>query len=350
MAPEPFELWNVRDGVPTYAGAQRIVNVLGRLVDVDNVDRLSYSLNGGARIPVFFKRRPDHANRLARLGDFNIDTIDREQVRAENRLALVVERKDGRTIEGTLRFNADTTPRGAGGFRLDLSGVNYAQQAGQLVNGHWRMGRSTEGERCLEIVAEDAGLDRIILFGNDLLESGYTLRSRLRVNRWFRPIHNVGLLFKWNPHLQGDGTDLPSQWSTGLGYYYSQCRGLRVRIGVDVRVNSEGEKLGDHVLGEGTLSWGRYWATQAYQKLTGGNRVLPQVVPGRPYWFELKVQRKEYILTVWPEGRSRPDPQVVVENPPELLSRGAVGIIAHHCAVQVFEFEIKQDGETESTP
>jgi hypothetical protein len=320
----------------------------GRLGDVDDVERLSYSLNGGAQLPVSFESRAASASRLACLGDFNIDTLEREQLKAENRLTLTVDRKDGRQVKRTVDFPVDMKRCAAGSFRLDLSGVDHAQQAGQLVNGRWRVGRAVDGERCLEVLPEDAGLDRIILFGNDNLESGYTIRSRLQVNRWLRPVHNVGLLFKWNPHLQGDGTDLPSQWSTGLGYYYSQCRGLRIRIGVDVRLKSQREKLGDHVLGEGTLSPWRYRASRAYQKLTGGIRVIPQVVPGRPYWFELKVRRKEYALTVWPAGRSRPSPQVVVENPPELLNRGSAGIIAHQCAVRVFEFEIEQDRDTES--
>lgn len=134
MKSDPIELWNVRDEVPTYVGAQRIVNILGRLSNVDDVEYLSYSLNDGPRVPVFFASRAWSANRLAHLGDFNIDTVERGQLKAENRLTPTIQQKDGREIVRTVCFPVDTSQLGTDNFRLDLNRVNYAQQVGQLVN------------------------------------------------------------------------------------------------------------------------------------------------------------------------------------------------------------------------
>jgi hypothetical protein len=347
-AKELIEVWNVQNNIGVYAGAQNILNIIGRLNDAEVVETLVYKLNSGPEVQVFFRNQRVSANRLARQGDFNIDTITRDQLLIENKLQLIARLKDGTQVSRsyllTVKFGHGRTSH----FNLDFTSTEHPQELGQLVDGKWRIGRDERGQACLEILPEDAGLDRIILFGTDELQSSYTIRTRINVKRWLGAIHNVGLLFKWNPHLQGDGTCLPSQWTTGLGYYYSHCPGLRIRIGVDVHLNEHRKKVGDNIFGEGVLSTRRYWANKMVRNLTRGRCWVPQIVPGLDYWFELRVDSGAYALTVWPITHLRPSPQVVVTSPPELLAKGAVGIIAHYCAVRVIEFHLEPHSDAKS--
>ena len=335
-----IELFNVADGVSIYTGAQRIVNIVGHLRDPDSVESLGYSLNGGPERPVFFKFADATAQRLPRSGDFNIDTIGREQLRVDNTLVVTASLRDGSREERVWRFPAaagDSPPD----YRLALHDVEHPQQVSQVVDGRWRVAGDATGDRWLEIAEEDSGLDRIILFGRDDLGTGYTIRARLMITSWVGTPHNIGLLFKWNPHLQGDGTHLPSQWSTGLGYYYSRCPGLRIRYGVDVHMNAEGQKMGDYVLAEAPLSHWRYWVGRIGRRFRGRWTGLDQVLPGVPYYFELRIEEGVHALTVWKAGRPKPRPRVVVDSPPQLLDRGAAGIIAHRCGVRVFDFAVE---------
>jgi hypothetical protein len=345
---EVIEVWNIQDGIPVYAGAQSILNIIGRLNNAETVETLVYSLNGRPEVRVFFRNGSDSVSRLAQQGDFNIDTITRDQLFVENNLKLIARLKDGTRVSRSYMLAINTVHWKTSRFSLDLGNIMHPQEQGQLVDGKWRVGRDERGLACLEILPEDAGLDRIILFGTDELGSGYTIRARLKVNKWLRPMHNAGLLFLWNPHLQGDGTCLPGQWTTGLGYYYSHCAGLRIRIGVDVHLDGNRKRVGDTILGEAALSSRRYWTNMIVRNVTRGRWWVPQMVPGLEYWFELKVDSDAYALTVWPITCMRPPPQVVVTSPPELLATGAVGIIAHYCAVRVYEFHLEPHSETKS--
>jgi hypothetical protein len=338
-----IDLWNVCDGVPVYTGAQRTVNILGRLPHPEEVATLTYSLNGGPALPVFFKNSTATANRLALPGDFNIDTVDRDQLQGDNTLVMTASFRNGERVEQTWRFPSVPAGDRDKSLRLDLGGVEHAQQVSQMVDGRWRIGGDGEGQRWLEIAEEDAGLDRVILFGRDDLTTGYTIRARVLVTSWVGMPHNVGLLFKWNPHLRGDGTTLPSQWSTALGYYYSNCPGIRIRYGVDVHMNADGQKVGDYVLAETKLSPWRDLAGRVIKRFAGKQRIFAQLAPGKLYCFELRIEEAAHALTVWRCGRSQPSPQVVVNNPTQYLERGAVGIIAHRCGVRVYDFEIEHD-------
>ena len=343
MKPQDIiNVWNVHDGISAYAGAQPIFNVVGRVDNALNVERLSYRINGGPLFPVCFKNASNGPLRLERLGDFNIDTIDASQILEQNTLHLVARFKNGREVVRTIRFPVRRI-HSTSGYKLDLRDANHPEEIGQLVDGRWRISRSGGSRSCLEIPLQDTGLDRIILFSKTDSGSEYRVRARLAVTAWTGSPCNLGILFDWNPHLQGDGKWLPGQWTTGLGYYYSHCRGLRIRIGVNVHLDHRGKKSGDHILGEACLSPVRYLASAV---LTGArliNAPLPQVVPGREYYFELSIKKDHYSLTVWMAGDQQKSPQITIVEPPVLLLRtGVVGIIAHRCALRIYDFELSR--------
>ena len=63
-------------------------NVLGHVRDATETESLSYRLNDGPVTPVHFKRTESDRGRLERIGDFNIDTINTDQLQNDNRLVL----------------------------------------------------------------------------------------------------------------------------------------------------------------------------------------------------------------------------------------------------------------------
>ncbi len=347
---DEFELWNLAPDSAALTGAQTIFNLLGRIKRPDKIKSITYSINGSPERAIFFKYLKNCSERLMRPGDFNIDTIRIEDLgpknRLEFRLDLGAEEKKYE-INFATRLNSEATQR----FRLDLSEASYPQEVGQIVDGRWLCSRDEHSEPCLEIKKQDAGLDRIILFGRHDWTSDYEITARLCVTSWTHITHNVGLLFKWNPHLQGDGSCLPAQWSTGLGYYYSLSKGLRIRFGHNVHIDTNGNKKGDYVLKEKPLSLYRYLKgniiklSLPFLKLVNGNSDLvvnpfSQIVPGRQYLFRMRVHREKYTLTVWEKGKIEPSPQLVVCEPLEILPQGSVGIIAYNCGVRVYEFDV----------
>jgi hypothetical protein len=245
-------------------------------------------------------------------------------------------------------WHAETEPRVA----LNLEEVDQAHQIGQIVDGKWKVTRDPSGKPCLEIPREDSGLDRIILLGRHDWTTGYTVSARLAVTAWTRTPYNVGLVFKWNEHLQGDGTCLPTQWSTGLGYFSSYDPELRIRFGVNVHIDASGRKLGDYVLRDGHLSKWRHVVRRLLESQLAKlipSRIMPfafpftELVPLREYMFKMRVNPRKYALTVWPSSATEPQPQLEVLDPVERLSQGSVGIIAYNCGVRVYSFNVDPD-------
>jgi hypothetical protein len=345
---DDIEVWNLSPGGVARCDAVSIFNVVGALKRPKEIREAHYSLNAGPEKPVFFERGKTTL-RLGPPGEFNIDTIMSSSLREQNLLRFRILRTAGRTGIHELNFGArpflDPSPR----FKLDLSCPSNAEEVGQVVDGPWRVAEDDGGRRCLEIRPEEAGYDRIILFGRHDWTTGYELFARFSVTA-LTGMHNVGLIFKWNPHKQGDGTWLPSQWSTGLGYYCSYGEpGVRIRFGVDVHRTEAGEKVGDYLLGHAHLNRLRYRRTWLVSKFW--RRGQPSELKlYQDYLCRLRVHPDQYALTMWRPGasgmatdedRGEPVPQVIVDEPSDLLPRGSVGVIAHQVGIRLYEFEAR---------
>jgi hypothetical protein len=336
-----IQFWNLNEGTPCFAGAQPIFNVLGNISAPETVERLTYSLNGGPMNPVFFNSSNKSLPRLTYKGDFNIDTIRREQLQENNRLIVEAHFHNGQRVKNIVNFPAFFSQKKNAGFKLDLRNARYPQEIAQIVDGNWRIAKDENGERCIEITREAAGYDRIILFTDGDLDENYRIHCRMCVGSWLKSMQTAGLVFKWNPHLQGDGTCLPTQWTTGLGYFYSGCSGLRLRYGVDVHFNSKGEKLGDYVLADARLSSWRFFLSRIAKNTSNIESAFSQMTLGKQYHFCLELTKDIYSLTVWRTGCKKPSPQVTVRNPPPLIRRGAAGIIGYFCTMRIYEFEVE---------
>jgi hypothetical protein len=347
-----LEVWNLTPRVPVFVGPQNVFNVLGRLKSPYQASALFYSLNGEAETPVFFKNAINDSLRLERLGDFNIDTIDADDLKRDNSLSLRLT--NGRSQETKYEINFPThlyRPEGPK-FVLNLAEVKYAEQVGQVVDGKWRISEDETVERCLEIGREDAGYDRIILFGSQEWTSGYEITARICVTAWTEiEDHGVGVAFKWNPHLRGDGTCLPSQWNTGVGMYYSHAASLRAPLGLRLAFgvtasNGASAQFHHYLLKQRPFSLWRKELSRIARPVIGTGHLFPQIVSNRQYRLSMKVCPERLALTVWRDGKKEPAPQVYVSEPLDRLPRGSVGIIAHHCAVRVYEFAVVPDDQT----
>jgi hypothetical protein len=339
-----IDVWNAGNNARAISAPQEIFNILGHVHGSELVETLHFSLNGGPARPVFFATSRESALRLSHVGDFNIDTIGRNELALVNNLKIIARLKDGGCVQRNVGLLVDFPEAAAENFTLTLDLVDHPEEVGQSVNGRWQIGRDEAGRRCLEISPTDIGLDRIILFGHSAMRDGYVVDARLRITQWLPPPHSVGLVFKWKPHLQGDGSWLPSQWTTGLAYYCSsEYEGIRLRLGVDVHNDARGRKVGSHVLGQSALSRWRRLANAALTRLSLRRLHRPQLRAGTDYRFHLLVRPDRHELTVWPECQARPSkPTVVADNPPPLIEAGAIGIIAHRCAVQVYAFSVSR--------
>lgn len=353
---DELEIWNLTPGVPLFNRAQRIFNIVGNLKHPQKIARFSYSLNQSSDRAIFFKDLNNSSGRLQRLGDFNIDTIKVEELKSNNRIVFRLVHKDLTEKKYEIDFPCKSYNSTSWKFRLDLEKIDYPEQVGQFIDGKWRVKRDKNGESCLEISKQDAGHDRIILFGHHEWTHGYEITARLCITDLTDWMHNLGILFKWNQHLQGDGTWLPTQWSTGLGYYCSYSPGLRIRFGVDVHFDAQGTKVGDYVLQEYPLSFYRYFLGKILQKLLVGKigRIsrkllgksiysklfISQISLNKHYCFRLLIAPEKYALTVWEYGKIEPSPQLIATKPVDRLPQGAVGIIAHQCGMRVYDFQV----------
>jgi hypothetical protein len=341
IATDQLEVWNLSRGLAARSGAVEMFNVVGRLRAPGSVASFSYRLNGGPETPIFFVANRSNEGRLRDVGDFSIDTIGHADLEAENLLRLRIVRKDGAEHVEEIRFRHRPFEQREPRFHLDLTGANAAEQAGQVVEGRWRIAADASGRPCLEVAPEDAGYDRIILFGRKDWTTGYEVRTRLTVTR-ITGHHNVGVIFKWNPHGQGDGTFLPTTWSTGLGYYcsYGRQAGMRLRFGVNVHIDDSGRKNGEYMVAQRPLTSARRVMINHVADRLRLSRKATELRLHQEYGFRVRVDPKQYALTIWEADRPEPAPQLLVNDPIERLDAGSVGILAYNVGVRVHGFEV----------
>mgnify|MGYP001037836647 CR=1 FL=1 len=337
---DDFTIWNLTPNVPARCGSVEIFNIVGTLRHPDQVTDFFYSLNDEPENRIYFHNSNELGHRLCARGDFNIDTITLNSLSDYNRLRFRVMRSGNRMSTEELFFSIQSFTERKPLFSLRLDGKNHPEQVGQIVEGNWKIDQDEQHQKCLEVTPENAGYDRIILFGRSDWSSGYEILARLSVTS-ITGSHNVGIIFKWNPHEQGDGTWLPTKWSTGLGYYrsYPPYPGLRIRYGVGVHRNEAGGIEGDFLLGTGRLSKSRYILGIIKRKI-GLKRQTSELELNKHYFYRIRIHPQEYSLTVWPNEKKEPAPQIVVNKPIDPLPYGSVGIIAYQVGVRLYQFDV----------
>jgi hypothetical protein len=329
---DKIQIWDIEDNtVFRCLGSQKIFNIRGRIdLDKSDIKNFYYVLNNSKSnsIPI-----GSNGTRLVNEGDFNIDTILVSELKHKNSIDLCIELKDGNVFQISRNFFVEPSPISEN-CSIDFSEIDRISEVAQIVDGNWQLMNDLQNGRCLKIDAENAGWDRIILFGSNDLKSNFEITAKLSVEKWVGNPHGVGILFHWKDHLQGDGTKLPSEWNTSLAWYYTFSKGLQIKNGVNGKVNELASKY--------------YFSNRSLRKLfrvllnrgNGKKFRSSDLQLGSPYFMKLRAEGEKYLFKIWQSTRKEPDWLVTAKD--STARRGAVGINAHRAAVNVYSFQFNK--------
>jgi hypothetical protein len=210
--PPPQPLVHIWYGPEQHFGqlgqAQRWVNVLGQVENSDQVQALTYALNGG--IPDTLAMGSDR-HRLARPGDFNTELSWEELDEGSNELLITAQPKRGKAITKTVTLHIEKGKTWPLPYWLDFSAVEQLQKVVQVVDGHWEL--VDDGVRTLQPY-----YDRVLSLG-DTSWSDYETTVKLTVHGFTPsqagpPTYNVthfGLAMRWRGH-HTDGRQPNRKW------------------------------------------------------------------------------------------------------------------------------------------
>lgn len=336
---DKFTVWNLSPDQTVVAGAQTLFNVVGRLNNPLLVHGFYYRLNQGEKRVIAYSTSNLNNGRLEQFGDFNINSIHIDDLRETNELVLYIE-QNGEIFERSLVFHTQPITNMCPQFALNLDGVSEPQEVGQVVDGCWQIERRPNFSPCISIAPNNAGYDRILLFGNHQWTGGYQIKACLEVTAKIHRVHLLGLLFNWRSHQESKAGQLSSTWSTGLGIYDSRSHTLKIRYGVNVHIEN-GHKIGDTLLGEAPLGFDNGSPlSRFYRRLLGRKTKNNQLDLHQLYWFNLIVHPEIHSLAVWLDGMQPRRPQLFIRETSQPLNTGSVGIIAYNCGMRLHEFEI----------
>jgi regulation of enolase protein 1 (concanavalin A-like superfamily) len=275
-APPAIDIWygDVQD-VGAYGRTQRWANVLGRVTDPDDtVASLTYTLNGGAELPLTIGQGGNP--RLARSGDFNVE-IDRDDLApGDNTVVVTAHDEAGHRKDHTVTLRNTPGTTWPLPTRVDWNGISLPSQAVDVVDGLWSA--SASGAQVVE-----SGYDRVLAVG-DQTWTDYEVEVPVTIHAMDRNEGGVGFLMRWTghteepPHIPGKQPRIGWRPSGGLAWYrvrYSSPAHLVVATDNEVPLAEDWSGF--------TLS------------------------PGTTYTFRASVERTtegdEYRLTVFPAGQ-----------------------------------------------
>lgn len=295
---------------------QRQVNILGNVSDPAGVSSLSYSLNGGATLPLSIGPKPSNPKRLVGVGDFNVELLYADMINGQNTVLLTATNGAGVQSTESVTVNVDKNSVWPIPYSIDWSTTANIQNAVQIVDGLWQ--KSGDVLRILE-----PGYDRAIAFG-DRNWKNYEVTATVTAHsidpRCVNDINDcrgnpaVSVLVRWQGHYDWDnGTVQPT-----IGYF---------PIGA----------IGMYKYSRGDLTRGKL-------VLEGGEfQVLAEdgshdLVFGVPHIFKVRAETIDgvghfYSFKMWQEGTAEPEDWHLVGQEPltsASLSNGSVLMAAHN--------------------
>ena len=215
--------------------AQRWVNVLGNVSDLDGVSSLSYRLNGGS--PRSLSVGPD-SRRLLAPGDFNIDIDRADLADGANSIEIRAVDDNAQPSFRTVTVQYSSTSTWPATYSVDWSSVSNIQDVAQVVDGLWDV--SADGARPVEL-----GYDRTIAFG-DALSDNYEVEVEITLHGIDTDVCNLtngpcgtngcpwpsvgptmAVLLRWPGHTAWDAKQPRWGWEpAGAGVWYDmRCEG-----------------------------------------------------------------------------------------------------------------------------
>ena len=276
--------------------AQRWVNVLGRVADLDGISSLRYSLNGGVERALSWGPT---ALRLEAAGDFNVEIDRAELLAGTNVVRIFASDNVGNTTTSTVNVTYTANQVWPRTYVADWSTASKIGDVAQVVDGFWSL--QPGGVR-----SSETGYDRTIAIG-DVTWQDYevvvpiTIHS-MNANGGSGP-PGVGIIARWAGHYDGwDGQPRTKWWPLGaLGWYH-------------------GNQL--EIIGNDQ-------APIAAKPMT--------LVTGTPYLFKMRVETPSaggqsiYSLKVWAQGSAEPAAwDLTGTGVAGELARGSVLLTAHH--------------------
>jgi len=287
--------------------SQQWINILGNISDPDEVDRLSFSLNGES--DAWLSMGPD-GRRLAADGDFNIEIVSDKLKVGLNNVVIHVLNTKGEQIskEVAVEYWKNIWPLP---YTIDWASVSNIQQAVQIVDGLWILGR--EGIRTHP---DRVGYDRVIAVG-DMSWRDYEVTVPVT-------IHGI------------DASAYGSRTSKGPAFGIN----LRWTGHTDMPVKCSQPHCGWKPFGGSFWYKFRKGNDNGWRIIAGSTGVSTDIIDcvikqGRMYWLKVRVVTGTYgdlyQFKVWEDGKEEPSAWMLeTMDPKPIVSHGSFLLVAHH--------------------
>lgn len=206
---QPIEVWYGAVQRFGHLGEpQRWINVLGNVADSDQMESVTFAVNGSNDRPLTLG---SDLHRLALAGDFNVELSWEELKVGENILEITASRKDGASFRRQVTLNVERGNQWSLPYHVDFTKVKNLQDVVQIVDGHWTLEK--DGVR-----TKQRYYDRVLTMG-DTSWSNYESAVLLTINDFTKaepgpPTYNVthfGVAMRWRGHHE-DGRQPSRKW------------------------------------------------------------------------------------------------------------------------------------------
>ncbi len=308
---------------------QEWVNILGNVSPVDNLQELTYALNGRAEQPLSFEKN----RRLVNPGDFNIEMRRSDLRGGTNTITIKATEKDGTNTREKFSFTyakGNTWPQN---YEADWSSSSDIYDIAQVVDGKWAI----ESNR---LITKEVGYERLVAIGDvgsadkgiwtdyevtvpvtvkSLDESGYGGLSNGPA---------VGVYLRWQGHTlrEDEQPRVGTEDSGALGRYHW--------------IEKDGEE-GLEIKGDG---WRKPLNTTKKWELN------------TPYTLKMSVQSVDdsskayYRLKFWKQGEMEPAAwDVEGFSDDNNTSSGSMVLVAHHVDAEFGDVQIRRLADLDFT-
>ncbi|BCA79489.1 DUF1349 domain-containing protein [Desulfuromonas sp. AOP6] len=257
---------------------QPMVNILGSVTGTTDIVSLTYSLNGGAELPLTVG--PDGL-RLVGEGDFNIELAISSLQLGANTVQIRAVDSAGYQSQRQVQVNLVGANEWPLPYAIDWTQVSDIENVAQVVDGRWMV--QADGVRTTQV-----GYDRLIAIG-DLAWQNYEVTVPITVHSTQYVGSNppaVGLIVRWIGHTPDGKQPAERWWPLGVFGMYRWY------------LTNPGLRLYDF----------------SYQIVDPTGLQLPL---GVPHVFKLRARTlpgpvTEYKFKVWPASQSEPEDWTLV--------------------------------------
>jgi hypothetical protein len=298
-------------GVP-----QQWINILGNVTDLDGLNQLTFSLNGG--IEQNLSVGP--FRRLSEPGDFNVEVDFDDLFDGVNQVDITAVDTNGNISKQTVLINYPYGNVWPIDYNIDWASVNKIEDVAQIVDGLWEISGN-------ELRPSNTGYDRTVAIG-DIRWSDYEVLVPITIHGFdpagFEGINGapaVGVMMKWPGHSDWTGNQQPNYgyYPTGGAAWYNY-----------------------NLDGTGRLLLTDFQSL--YRRETISRSLLNEVT----YFFKVRVETviagAKYSIKVWESAQQEPAEWDIVDVDTNDVDGGSLLLIAHFVDVSFGNITIQPIG------